>query len=170
MTDFNNLTPTGRKTSGPTADLIELAVPDGNIQTAIVYNDAYHAHTGLTTDVELVQSFMEFPMVDGLSDMTRAVIGKGILQFDTGSCHGPVRPYSERCGTNVNPWVSAQASSSAFISGMRCKRLRRMAQCRAFIPAMASPLGALCRRCGRVAIHHRIRAAANRHGNIQRIG
>ena len=85
MTDFNNLTPTGRKTSGPTADLIELAVPGGNFQTAIVYNDAYHAHTGLTTDVELVQSFLEFPMVDGLSDMTRAVIGKGIFQFDTGS-------------------------------------------------------------------------------------
>ena len=88
MTDFGDFKPTGRKTSGPSSDLVEVEGSDGGRQTVILYNDAYHSHSRLTTAVELVQSFMEFPMVTGLVDMTRAGIGEGLFQYDT----GPVMP------------------------------------------------------------------------------
>ena len=85
MTDFGAMTPTGKKTTGPTSELIELQGANGELQTAILYNTAYHQHTRLTTAVELVQSFMEFPMVTGFADMTAFRTGEGLFQFNTGS-------------------------------------------------------------------------------------
>ena len=83
--DFGGWTPTGRKTVGPDSELIEVENPDGHKQTAIVYDKVYRDHHRLTTDVELVQSFMEFPMVEGISCLSRAPSGQGLFQYDTGS-------------------------------------------------------------------------------------
>ena len=73
--------------------------------------------------------------------MTRAVIGKGIFQFDTGSVmvlydilramRDKRKPLGIRAGIELCIHI-----------GNALQELRRMAQCRAFI-AMASPLGAL---------------------------
>lgn len=83
--DFGGWTPTGRKTAGPDSELVELENPDGHKQTAIVYDKSWRGHERLTTGVELVQSFMEFPMVDGIACLTRAVHAQGLFQYETGS-------------------------------------------------------------------------------------
>ncbi|MFK7927349.1 MAG: hypothetical protein AB8H79_04125, partial [Myxococcota bacterium] len=83
--DFGGWTPTGRKTAGPDSDLIEVENPDGHKQTAIVYDKSWREHDLLTTNVELVQSFMEFPMVEGIACMSRAPSGEGLFQYESGS-------------------------------------------------------------------------------------
>jgi hypothetical protein len=85
VADFGGWKATGRKTVGTDSELVEVENPDGHKQTAIVYDKAWRDHDRLTTDVELVQSFMEFPMVEGVSCLTRAPSGQGVFQYDTGS-------------------------------------------------------------------------------------
>ncbi|MFT7522134.1 MAG: hypothetical protein ACI9MC_004286, partial [Kiritimatiellia bacterium] len=96
--DFGGWTPTGRKTVGSDSELVEVQNPQDEIQTAIVYDKRWATNPHLTTDVELVQTFMEFPMVLGLSCLTSAQIGKGVFQYDTGSVlalHEVMRAYRD---------------------------------------------------------------------------
>lgn len=82
--DFGGWVPSGRKTVAPDSELIELENPDGDVQHAIVFPEQWHHHERLTTDVQLVETFMAFPMVEGLSCLSRAPTGSGIFQYDTG--------------------------------------------------------------------------------------
>jgi hypothetical protein len=83
--DFGAWKPTGRKTVGLDSELVELENPDGHKQTAIVFDKPWRGNPHLTTDVELVQSFMEFPMVEGISCLTRWMSDSSVFQYETGS-------------------------------------------------------------------------------------
>lgn len=83
--DFGAWKPTGRKTVGLDSELVEVENPDGHKQTAIVFDKVWREYPQLNTDVEMVQSFMEFPMVDGISCMTRWVREQSVFQYETGS-------------------------------------------------------------------------------------
>jgi hypothetical protein len=77
-------TPTGRRISGPSADIVEVDSPSGDRRVALVFNDRFRDHTVLTTDVDMVRSFMEFPMVPGVSDLAWHEPGSGVFIYDTG--------------------------------------------------------------------------------------
>jgi hypothetical protein len=83
--DFGSWRPTGRKTAGLDSDLIEIENPDGHKQIAIVFDKLWRNSPLLTTNVDLVRSFLEFPMVDGIACLTRHDADRAIFHYETGS-------------------------------------------------------------------------------------
>jgi len=85
MVEIAGLTATGRQLKDPAATLVELENDDGLRHTSIVFDDALTGHEALTLNVELVQSFMEYPMVKGLVEMSHCDLTKSAFTYPTGN-------------------------------------------------------------------------------------
>ena len=60
---------TGRRWIGPASDLIELEDEHGLKHTAIVFHEEWREHPALTDAIEVIQGFLESPMVTGLVEI-----------------------------------------------------------------------------------------------------
>lgn len=85
MERWFGLRPTGRQLREPAATLVELEDEAGLRHTAIVFDEAWRGHTALTHDVELVRSFLEYPMVVGLVELARADLERAVFAYPTGA-------------------------------------------------------------------------------------
>jgi len=79
------LVPTGRELRDPASRLVEARDEEGRHYTVIDFDDDHLGHEGLTLNVEMVLSFMQFPMVTGLVGLDRYDLEKGQFAFGTGS-------------------------------------------------------------------------------------
>jgi hypothetical protein len=68
----------------PTGSLVELLNRDGVHHLAIYFDEAYHNHHCLTGSVQLVESFLQFPMVVGLAELSRWDKRQGAFLYPTG--------------------------------------------------------------------------------------
>ena len=84
MVEFSGLQPTGRQFKDPAATLVELADDTGLKHTAIVFDEAHRGHPHLGLTVQLVLSFLEYPMVKGLVELSRHDLSKGVFIYPTG--------------------------------------------------------------------------------------
>ena len=81
---FSGLETTGREMRDPTGSLVELLSRDGIHHLAIYFDEAYHNHHCLTGSVQLVESFLQFPMVVGLAELSRWDKRQGAFLYPTG--------------------------------------------------------------------------------------
>lgn len=70
MEEWFGLTPTGRQFREPAATLHEAEDRQGLLHTVVAYDAAYRGHPAISRDVELVSSFLQYPMVVGLVEMS----------------------------------------------------------------------------------------------------
>jgi hypothetical protein len=99
MTEYGGLRPTGRQSRDPAAQWIELESEDGYAHVALVFDAAHRGHPTLAKDVELVLSFLEFPMVTGVADLSWYDIGRATFVYPTGtvwSLHEILRTLADR--------------------------------------------------------------------------
>src|SRR5690606_14200026 len=82
--NFQGLRPTGREMRDPAATLYELDDEGGRVYTSIVFDPRYHGEEALTLNVELVESFMEYPMVTGLVELARHDLDTATFSYPTG--------------------------------------------------------------------------------------
>lgn len=80
-----NLTPTGREFVAPAATLVECVDPDGLKHTVIAYADTWRGHPVLSTSVDLIKSFMAYPMVTGLVECSAIDTAKARFSYPTGT-------------------------------------------------------------------------------------
>lgn len=80
-----NLTPTGRELKDPAATLVECADPEGLKHTVIAFDEAFVGHEALTTGVDLIMSFMAYPMVTGLVECNAADTARARYAYPTGT-------------------------------------------------------------------------------------
>jgi hypothetical protein len=80
-----DLTPTGRELKDPAATLVECVDSEGLKHTVIAFDEAYRGHTALTTGVDLIMSFMAYPMVTGLVECTAADTRRARFAYPTGT-------------------------------------------------------------------------------------
>jgi hypothetical protein len=86
MSEWAGMVPTGRRVAGPAADLVELDDGrEGLKHTAIVFHERYARHIMLNEGVELIRSFLEFPMVAGLVEVSRWIPEKAAFVYPTGT-------------------------------------------------------------------------------------
>jgi len=85
MVEIAGLTETGRQLKDPAATLVELENDDGLRHTSIVFDDPLARHEALTLNVELVRSFMEYPMVKGLVEMSHCDLEQSTFTYPTGN-------------------------------------------------------------------------------------
>ena len=69
MDSIAGYAPTGRQLLGPGSDLVELSGADGRRYTAVVFHPEYRAHNAINAALDVVESFLEAPMVDGLGEL-----------------------------------------------------------------------------------------------------
>jgi hypothetical protein len=79
------LRPTGREIRDPAARLLEATDDNGRYYTVLHFDEAHRGHAALTLNVELVLSFMQFPMVTGLVGLAKHDLEQGAFAFETGS-------------------------------------------------------------------------------------
>jgi hypothetical protein len=79
------LDPTGRELRDPAARLVEAQGDDGRTYTVIDFDAVHDGHESLTLNVEMVLSFMEYPMVTGLVELGKHDIPHGHFAYPTGS-------------------------------------------------------------------------------------
>ncbi|MFT4625532.1 MAG: hypothetical protein ACI8PZ_004200 [Myxococcota bacterium] len=84
MTEFGEYRPTGRELRDPVARLVELQTESGLHHTAIVFDEAYREHEALNLNVTLVESFLEYPMVIGLVELSKRFPEQGAFIYPTG--------------------------------------------------------------------------------------
>ncbi len=80
-----DLTPTGRELRDPAATLIECVDEKGLKHTVISFDEEYRGHVALTTGVDLIMSFMAYPMVTGLVECNAADTGRARFAYPTGT-------------------------------------------------------------------------------------
>ncbi|MEZ4319887.1 MAG: hypothetical protein R3F61_20420, partial [Myxococcota bacterium] len=80
-----DLTPTGRELRDPAANLVECVDSKGLKHTVVAFDEGYRGHTALTTGVELILSFMEYPMVTGLVECIDADMAQARFAYPTGT-------------------------------------------------------------------------------------
>ena len=85
MVEIAGLTATGRQLKDAAATLVELEDDDGLRHTSIVFDEAVRGHEALTLNVRLVQSFMEYPMVKGLVEMSHCDLEQAAFTYPTGN-------------------------------------------------------------------------------------
>ncbi|MCB9689659.1 MAG: hypothetical protein H6738_16175 [Alphaproteobacteria bacterium] len=85
MEEWFGLTPTGRQFREPTGVQHELIDAEGVRHTAIVFDPPWHGHPVLTRGVELVRSFLEYPMVVGMVELSHADPQRGVFVYPTGT-------------------------------------------------------------------------------------
>lgn len=74
---------TGRRVSGPAADLIEVVSDEGLKHTALVFHPQYLDHPALQ-DVEAHVAFLREPGVEGVAPLVRCSPAEGIYLYETG--------------------------------------------------------------------------------------
>ncbi|MCB9676718.1 MAG: protein kinase [Alphaproteobacteria bacterium] len=79
------LTPTGRELRDPAATLVECVDPRGLKHTVIRFDEAHRGHVTLTTAVDLIESFMGYPMVTGLVECTSIDTKNAQFAYPTGT-------------------------------------------------------------------------------------
>ncbi len=79
------LVPTGRELRDPAARLIEAKGEDGRTYTVVDFDPVHDGHAALTLNVEMVLSFMEYPMVTGLVELAKHDVAAGHFAYPTGS-------------------------------------------------------------------------------------
>lgn len=85
MEEWFGLTPTGRQFRESTGVQHELIDAEGVRHTAIAFDPAWRGHSALTRGVELVRSFLEYPMVVGLVELSRCDLDRGVFVYPTGT-------------------------------------------------------------------------------------
>lgn len=80
-----DLEPTGRELADPAATLVECVDSEGLKHTVISFNEEYRGHSTLTTDVDLIMSFMAYPMVTGLVECSAADTKRARFAYPTGT-------------------------------------------------------------------------------------
>ncbi len=86
MSEWGGLVPTGRRISGPSADLVELDDGrDGLKHTAIAFHERYRGHSVLNRGIEIIRSFLDFPMVTGLLEVSAWLPDQGVFVYPTGT-------------------------------------------------------------------------------------
>ncbi|MCB9685446.1 MAG: hypothetical protein H6735_10435 [Alphaproteobacteria bacterium] len=73
--------PHGRRVRGPVSDLVELRGPTGDRSHAIAYHDAFRDDPALGTGLDVLRSFLELPMVDGIAPLRAS--RRGFLVYAT---------------------------------------------------------------------------------------
>ena len=81
---FGGLRATGREIRDPTGTLVELTNQDNLHHLAIVFESPYREHITLNRSVELVESFLRFPMVLGLAELASWHPKQGAFVYPTG--------------------------------------------------------------------------------------
>jgi hypothetical protein len=81
---FGGLRATGREIRDPTGTLVELTNQDDLHHLAIVFESPYREHITLNRSVELVESFLRFPMVIGLAELASWHPKQGAFVYPTG--------------------------------------------------------------------------------------
>jgi hypothetical protein len=84
MPSLVGYTRTGRTQLGPGSDLVELQGPDGARHTAIVFHPEYRSHNAINAALGVVLSFLESPMVTGLTDLGTFDLGESTFVYPTG--------------------------------------------------------------------------------------
>ncbi len=79
------LDPTGRELRDPAARLLEAKGDDDRTYTIIDFDAVHDGHPALTLNVEMVLSFMEYPMVTGLVELGKHDVPNGRFAYPTGS-------------------------------------------------------------------------------------
>ncbi len=108
---------TGRTVDGPTAQLVELNPEDGPLVTAIRLDEPYRDMPVLSQSIELARSFMEFPMVTGLVELSAYLPKEGILLYPTGHARSVAEILSTSRKTKKAAGVRA-AVELCFLGGM----------------------------------------------------
>ena len=85
MDPILGLDPTGRELRDPAARLVEAKGDDDRTYTIIDFDAVHDGHPALTLNVEMVLSFMEFPMVTGLVELGKHDVPNGHFAYPTGS-------------------------------------------------------------------------------------
>ena len=81
---FGGFRATGREIRDPTGTLVELTNQDDLHHLAIVFESPYREHITLNRSVELVESFLRFPMVIGLAELASWHPKQGAFVYPTG--------------------------------------------------------------------------------------
>lgn len=80
-----DLEPTGRELKDPAATLIECVDSEGLKHTVISFDEVYRGQPCLTTGVDLIMSFMAYPMVTGLVECNAADTRRARFAYPTGT-------------------------------------------------------------------------------------
>jgi len=116
MDSIVGMTPTGRRISGPSADLVEVESDKGLKHTAIVYHDEFVEHPTLLGDLKEFGKFMEKPGISGLAELAGRDDAEGAYVYPTGtvwSVAEVVRAYNdlgEACGIRAGLEIAYVAS------------------------------------------------------------
>ncbi|MBW1879213.1 MAG: hypothetical protein JRJ84_12695 [Deltaproteobacteria bacterium] len=116
MDSIVGMTPTGRRISGPSADLVEVESDKGLKHTAIVYPDEFVEHPTLLGDLKEFGKFMEKPGITGLVELVARDDAEGAYVYPTGtvwSVAEVVRVYNdlgEACGIRAGLEIAYVAS------------------------------------------------------------
>ena len=84
MEPYAGMRPTGRVVTGPSSELVEVEAADGVYHTAIQLSDRHRGVDAFDRAIELGRSFMEFPMVAGLVELTHFLPEEGAFIYKTG--------------------------------------------------------------------------------------
>ncbi len=84
MSTLAGYTRTGRIQLGPGSDLVELQGPGGARYTAIVFHPEYRSHNAINAALGVVLSFLESPMVSGLTDLGAYALTESTFAYPTG--------------------------------------------------------------------------------------
>ena len=84
MPPLSSYTPTGRQQLGPASDLLEMQDARGEIFTAIRFHPEYRSHNAINSALFVVLSFLESPMVSGLSDLVAYDLEGSTFLYATG--------------------------------------------------------------------------------------
>ncbi|MBT3222866.1 MAG: hypothetical protein HN348_27635, partial [Proteobacteria bacterium] len=84
MADYGGMTLTGRQLRETASDLFELENGGGMKHLAITYRQPYAGHPVINQAVTLCESFLEYPMVAGLVELSHHNIDEGTFVYPTG--------------------------------------------------------------------------------------
>lgn len=82
--ELPGLRPTGRQMRNPAATLHEMEDEGGRICTVVVFDEAYRGHHALTVGIDLVESFLQHPMVVGLVELSHWDRDQAAFCYPTG--------------------------------------------------------------------------------------
>jgi hypothetical protein len=85
--EWFGLQPTGRQFREPTGTAVELVDAEGLICTGLAFDAPWHGHAALTRPISLVRSFLEYPMVVGLVELTHVDLDHARFTYPTGTVY-----------------------------------------------------------------------------------
>ena len=78
------MTETGRRWIGPASDLVEMEDEDGLEHTAIIFHEEWREHPAITDALEVIEGFLESPMVTGLVEIVDRDPSTALFLYPTG--------------------------------------------------------------------------------------